>query len=100
MSGTAATAFPRTRVQSPIDLAVAELVRVVMAGGWTPEAAANRLCVQVHGDVRVLRLLRGRVARAMLKRPTRADARAAATLDIALARGDLAALPTRERTRR
>ena len=39
----------------------------------------------VSGDIPLLRVLHARVARAMLERPTAADARALATLEHALA---------------
>jgi hypothetical protein len=56
-----------------------------MADGWRPETAARELLVRVRGDRRVLRLLRARVSRAMLERPTRITERATITLDHALA---------------
>jgi hypothetical protein len=73
----------------PLHHAAAALLRLVMADGWRPEPAGRALRALVRGDVQVLRLLRARVARAMLDRPTPSDARALATLEQALA-GSLA----------
>ncbi len=74
----------------PLDRAAAAMMRLVMADGWRPEPAGRALRALVRGDARVLRLLHARVARAMLERPTAADARALATLEQALT-GHLAA---------
>lgn len=84
--------LPPSRAASsrrPLDRAAAALLRLVMADGWRPEPAGRALRALVRGDVRVLRLLHARVARAMLDRPTPSDARALATLEQALA-GSLA----------
>jgi hypothetical protein len=67
-----------------IDLAVLELVRVVSADNWSQEAAADRLREVAAGDQALLRHLKARVARAQLRRSTRLDARAVASLDLAL----------------
>jgi hypothetical protein len=57
-----------------------------MADGWRPEKAARDLLVSVQDDRRVLRLLRARLSRAMLERPSRITERAAVTVDHALAK--------------
>ncbi len=67
-----------------IDLAVLELVRVVSADNWSQEIAADRLREVAAGDHALLRHLKARVARAQLRGSTRLDARAAASLDLAL----------------
>jgi len=56
-----------------------------MADGWRAEPAGRALRALVRGDTQLLRVLHARVARAMLDRPTAADARALATLEQALA---------------
>ncbi len=81
---TASAVYPRPRVRTRVDHASIALLRAVMADGWRPEKAARELLVRVHGDRRVLRLLRARVSRALLQRPTRIQEKAAATLDYAL----------------
>lgn len=81
----ASVAYPRPRVRTRVDQASIALLRSVMADGWRPETAARELLVRVRGDRRVLRLLRARVSRAMLERPTRITERATITLDHALA---------------
>lgn len=69
----------------PLARAASGLMRLVMAEGWRAEPAGSAMRALVRGDTRLLRLLHARVARAMLDRPTAADARALATLDEALA---------------
>lgn len=68
----------------PLDRAGLVLLRLVMADGWRVEPAGRAMRALVHGDLRLLRLLHARVARAMLDRPTAVDARALATLEQAL----------------
>jgi hypothetical protein len=51
--------------------------------GWDPDRAADDLRAGL-GDDRLLRLVRARVTRAMLERPTPTDVRALDTLDRAL----------------
>lgn len=82
MSTLAATYPPR--LDKRLDLASLTLVRAVMADGWRPEEAARELLSRIHDDRRLLRLLRARVSRAMLHRPTQIAERANATLDCAL----------------
>lgn len=67
-----------------VDLAVLELVRVVIADNWSQQIAADRLREVAAGDPTLLRHLKARVARAQLRRATPLDARAAAALDLAL----------------
>jgi hypothetical protein len=55
-----------------------------MAEGWRPEDAARELLDTVRQDRRLLRLVRARIARAMLERPTGITERANLTLDLAL----------------
>ena len=76
--------YPRPRVRTRVDHAFLALLRSVMADGWRPEKAAQDLLVTVHDDRRMLRLLRARLSRAMLDRPTRITDRATLTLDHAL----------------
>ncbi len=89
----ASVAYPRPRVRTQVDHASIALLRSVMAEGWRPETAARELLVRVRGDRRVLRLLRARVSRAMLERPTRITERATVTLDHALAAPSHSATP-------
>lgn len=84
MSSTITTHFPRQRRR--IDVALVELVRAVAYDdGWSQEGAAQRMLAAVSGDPTVLRVLKARVARALLARPTHMDLRAAAVLELALA---------------
>jgi hypothetical protein len=75
---------PRTRHGKPIDHAFRALIHTVMVDGWQPEDAARSLLAAVHDDRRLLRLLRARVLRALLDRPSGLSTRAEATLDSAL----------------
>ena len=70
--------------QRPLNRAAAALLRLVMAEGWRVEPAGRAMRALAGGDPQLLRLLHARVARAMLDRPTAADARALATLAQAL----------------
>lgn len=83
---TVAVAYPRPRTRTRLDYAFRSLLRAVMADGWRPEKAANELLASVHDDRRVLRLLRARLSRAMLERPSRITERARVTVDHALTR--------------
>ncbi|HZJ06187.1 MAG TPA: hypothetical protein VFD59_12050 [Nocardioidaceae bacterium] len=78
----------RTHRRSPLDQAVVELVRIVRADGWTPDTAADELRRRFRGNPGVLRLLRARVARAMLERPTTLGMRATLTLERAQPSGE------------
>lgn len=95
---TASVAYPRARIRTRVDHASVALLRSVMSDGWRPEKAARDLLASVHGDRRVLRLIRARVSRAALERQTRITERASATLDRALSApvdgGGHAAIPT------
>ena len=82
VSSLAWTSHPRQPRR--IDRAVLELVRVVSADNWAKETAADRLREVAAGDQALLRHLKARVARAQLRRATWLDARAAASLDLAL----------------
>lgn len=87
MSALAVTAprpLPRTRHRRPVDHASRALFHAVMADGWRPEEAARALLAVVHHDRRLLRLLRARVLRARLDRPSDLSSRAEATLDFAI----------------
>lgn len=80
--------LPPSRARAPrrsLDRAAATLLHLVMAEGWSAEPAGRALRALVRGDAQLLRILHARVARAMLDRPTAADARALATLEHALA---------------
>lgn len=74
-----------THSRRPLDRAAKVLLHLVMADGWRAEPAGRALRALVSGDIPLLRVLHARVARAMLERPTAADARALATLEHALA---------------
>jgi hypothetical protein len=75
---------PHLRNVSRLDLAILKLVRLVLADDWQADAAGERLRFHVGEDQQVLRLLRARVAQAMLKRPSALGMRATATLAHAL----------------
>ncbi len=76
---------PRPGLSRRLDQACVALLRAVMADGWSAENAAHDLLHRVDDDRRLLKLLRARVSRVMLDRPTRIAERATATLDRALA---------------
>lgn len=78
------------RLRTRVDLASRILLRAVMADEWRAEEAARELLGRVRGDVQLLKVLRARIARAMLERPTRIGARAAATVDHALCAAEAA----------
>ncbi|GAB2741209.1 hypothetical protein [Nocardioides pakistanensis] len=82
---TLAAAHSRPRQRSRADQACAVLLKVAMADGWQAETAARTLLDEIHEDPRLLRILRARVSRAMLLRPTAIANRAAATLECAVA---------------
>lgn len=82
---TQSVAHSRPRLRSRADHACALLLKVAMADDWQPETAARALLDEIHEDPRLLRILRARVSRAMLLRPTQIANRAAATLDCAVA---------------
>lgn len=81
---SAHVAYHRPRPRSRLDQASLVLLQAVRVDDWRADAAGRQLLVRVHGDRRVLELLRARVARAMLTRPTRTDLRASATLASAM----------------
>lgn len=72
--------YPRARPRNRIDHASVVLLRTVMAADWHPEVAARELLRRLGHDRLVLELLRGRVARAMLRRSTQTDVRASTTI--------------------
>jgi hypothetical protein len=80
---------PASLISSPnrtrLAYAAAVLLRVVRSRGWCAESAAHELRSRLDDDRDLIRLLNARVSRAMLSRPTRTDARAHATLQLALA---------------
>ena len=80
----ASAAYRRPRLRSRLDRASLVLLQATRVDDWRAEAAGRQLLARVQGDRRVLELLRARVARAMLTRPTRTDLRAAATLESAM----------------
>lgn len=82
---THSVAHSRPRQRSRADRACASLLKVAMAEDWQAETAARELLAEIHEDARLLRILRARVSRAMLLRPTAIANRAAATLDCAVA---------------
>jgi hypothetical protein len=77
-------AHPRPGLSRRLDQACVALLRAVMADSWSPENAAHDLLHRVDDDRRLLKLLRARVSRVMLDRPTRIAERATITLDHAL----------------
>jgi len=83
---TAAVFYARPRGRSRVDQALITLLRTVMADGWRPDQAADELLLRTGADSRLLRLVRARLSRSMLDRPTRIYRRAAVTIDKALSR--------------
>jgi hypothetical protein len=77
-------AHPRPRTRTRADHAFVALLRAVMAEGWRPDEAARELLETVRQDRRLLRLVRARISRAMLERPTGITERATLTLELAL----------------
>jgi len=82
---TAFAGMVRRHRPTRLDAAMASLVRIVLADGWSAQAAAHDLRTHADVDPGLLRRARVRVARAALDRPSRVSYRAAATLDQALA---------------
>jgi hypothetical protein len=93
-------ASPRTSTRSVPPAAQERATRLLLRTlmdrrSWNPDEAADDLRAGLADD-RLLRLVRARVARAMLARPTPTDVRALDTLDRALgvaARGPSYAVP-------
>ena len=88
--GTPSTLYPRPRARTRVDHASLVLLRSVMDEGWRADVAARDLLVSLREDRRLLRLLRARIARAMLDRPSEIAERAGLTLDRAFAQGTTA----------
>lgn len=80
---TQSVAYRKASARSRANKACAVLLRAVMSDDWQPELAARALLDEIHDDPRLLRILRARVSRVMLTRPTGISDRAAATLDCA-----------------
>jgi len=89
-----------------VDQATIALLRAVMADSWRADQAADELLLRTRADSRLLRLVRARLSRSMLDRPTRIHQRAAVTVDKALTRarareadllGPVAAIPSQGR---
>lgn len=85
--------YPRARPRNRIDHASVVLLRIVMAAGWHPEQAGRDLLRRLGDDRLVLELLRGRVARAMLRRSTQTDVRASSTIRHAISMLDEREVP-------
>lgn len=77
-------ATSRSRSRTRLDHASIALLRSVMADDWRPEKIVPELLATVHGDRRVLVLMRAKLSRATLERPTRITGRAILALDQAL----------------
>lgn len=82
---TRSVAYRKSSLGSRANKACAVLLRSVMSDDWQPEVAARTLLDEIHDDPRLLRILRAKVSRVMLTRPTQIADRAAATLDCAVA---------------
>jgi hypothetical protein len=74
------------RVRPSTDVALLQVVHMVLDEAWSPGVAAKRLIDAVDGDLIVLRRARARVLRSAAERPTPITERALATLDLALRR--------------
>ena len=78
------TARPRRSTE----LALLQVVHMVLDEAWSPVVAANRLLKRVNGDLIVLRHARARVLRGSTERPTEITERALVTLALALRTAD------------
>lgn len=76
----------RPRGRSRVDQVTIALLRTVMADSWRADQAADQLLLRTRADSRLLRLVRARLSRSMLDRPTRIHQRATVTVDKALTR--------------
>lgn len=76
------TAIP-VRRRTPVDVAMAQLLHLLMAEDLSPEQAAPRLCEHVR-DPRLLRQMAARVQRALLERPSALAGRSLQTIERAL----------------
>jgi hypothetical protein len=72
------------RPRPSTDVALLQVLHMVLDESWSPMVAADRLLKRVDGDLIVLRHARARVLRGATERPTRITERALATLDLAL----------------
>jgi hypothetical protein len=72
--------------RSRVDQATIALLRTAMSDGWRPDQAAEELLLRTRGDSRLLRLVRAKLSRSMLDRPTRIHQRATLIVDKALTR--------------
>jgi hypothetical protein len=76
------TASP-VRRRTPVDVAMAQLLHLLLAEDLSPEQAAPRLCEQVR-DPRLLRQMAARVQRALLERPSELAGRTLQTIERAV----------------
>jgi hypothetical protein len=76
------TASP-VRRRTPADVAMAQVLHLLLAEDLPPEQAAPRLCEQVR-DPRLLRQMAVRVQRALLERPSELAARTLQTIEQAV----------------
>lgn len=65
---------------------VLRVVRSAMSADWAPYAAAEELVAYVDGDVQLLEVARARVQACVLNTSTVMQARALATLNVAITR--------------
>ena len=72
------------RPRPSTDVALLQVVHMVLDEAWSPRVAADRLLKRVDGDLIVLRHARARVLRGATERPTGITERALVTLDLAL----------------
>lgn len=75
----------RTVPAGTTEAVLLHVLREALDPGWTPLGAAHRLLERVHGDLRALRVARARLAAAANGGITVSQARALATLNIAIA---------------
>lgn len=76
--------LPHSRPLSRRDRAALLLLREVRSESWEPQLAARELLARLGPDRLLLELLRARVARRLLARPSLTDLRASETLTTAL----------------
>jgi hypothetical protein len=72
------------RPRPSTDVALLQVVHIVLDEAWSPRVGADRLLKRVDGDLIVLRHARARVLRGSTERPTGITERALVTLDLAL----------------
>lgn len=74
----------RSSLRPQVEDTAAELIHSVMAQDWSDEAAGQRVLDRARGDRHLLLVLRARIARRLIGRPSPIGERAVAALNVAL----------------